>query len=113
MQNMVVISSNLRQNTRQIDSTLANINQISDSLASADIKKTLTKADQAVSRLNTIMYKINEGSGTAGQLVNNDTLYNNLESSSRRLNRLLEDLQHNPGRYVHFSIFGKNKEKEN
>ena len=46
-----------------------------------------------------------------GQLVNNDTLYMNLESVSKNLDKLMIDFQEHPKRYVHFSLFGK-KEKE-
>ena len=41
-------------------------------------------------------------------LIHNDSLYNNLESSALELNKLLEDMRLNPGRYVHFSVFGRN-----
>jgi phospholipid/cholesterol/gamma-HCH transport system substrate-binding protein len=54
-----------------------------------------------------VLDKINRGEGTIGELVNNDTLYNNLEQSALELDKLLEDLRVNPKRYVHFSIFGK------
>ena len=46
-----------------------------------------------------------------GMLINNDSLYRNLDRSSADLDKLLEDLRLNPGRYVHISVFGK-KEKE-
>jgi phospholipid/cholesterol/gamma-HCH transport system substrate-binding protein len=50
---------------------------------------------------------MNNGKGTAGQLMTNDTLYTNLSNSLESLNLLLEDMKANPKRYVHFSIFGK------
>ena len=52
-----------------------------------------------------MMQRMNEGQGTLGQLMKNDSLYHNLNSSSHNLDLLLEDLRVNPNRY--FSIFGK------
>jgi phospholipid/cholesterol/gamma-HCH transport system substrate-binding protein len=53
------------------------------------------------------MNKINSGQGSLGMLVNNDTLYRNLEASSKSLDALLTDMKANPNRYVHFSVFGR------
>jgi phospholipid/cholesterol/gamma-HCH transport system substrate-binding protein len=50
---------------------------------------------------------LNDGKGTAGQLLTNDSLYTNLNNSLESLNVLLEDMKANPKRYVHFSLFGK------
>ena len=40
-------------------------------------------------------------------LINNDSLYLNLEQATLELDKLLEDIRVNPKRYVHFSIFGR------
>ena len=53
------------------------------------------------------MAKINAGDGSVGQLVNNDSLYINIENVAGSLDKLLIDLEANPKRYVHFSLFGK------
>ena len=52
-----------------------------------------------------IMNKINKGEGSIGQLLNNDTLYLELEKSSRDLNLLLEDIRLHPKKYVKLSLF--------
>jgi phospholipid/cholesterol/gamma-HCH transport system substrate-binding protein len=62
--------------------------------------------------LNELMSRINRGEGTLGKLAKNDSLYNNLNSSAASLDRLLKDLESNPKRYVHFSIFGKKDKKK-
>jgi phospholipid/cholesterol/gamma-HCH transport system substrate-binding protein len=58
-----------------------------------------------------LMTGINAGHGTLGKLAKNDSLYNNLNKSSENLEKLLRDLNNNPKKYVHFSIFGKKGEK--
>ena len=52
-----------------------------------------------------IMDKIERGEGTMGMLINNDSLYNNLNKSSVDLDKLLVDLRENPKRYLHYSLF--------
>ena len=55
----------------------------------------------------TLFAMINSGEGTAGQLIMNDSLYNNLNSALASLDSLLIDLREHPKRYVHLSVFGK------
>ncbi|MDF1550269.1 MAG: hypothetical protein P1P88_20750, partial [Bacteroidales bacterium] len=43
------------------------------------------------------------------QLLNNDTLYQNLENASYHLARLMRDMHENPKRYVHFSLLDVGK----
>ena len=86
---------------------MKNLAAISDSLAAADIAETIKHTKQTLDDLSEVMEKINKGEGTMGQLINNDSLYNNLEAVSLDLDKLLIDMRTNPGRYVHFSIFGR------
>jgi phospholipid/cholesterol/gamma-HCH transport system substrate-binding protein len=50
---------------------------------------------------------LNNGKGSAGQFLKNDTLYVNMTKSLESLNVLLLDVKANPKKYVHFSVFGK------
>jgi phospholipid/cholesterol/gamma-HCH transport system substrate-binding protein len=45
------------------------------------------------------------GEGTLGKLVNDEKLYDNLDSVTANLNLLIKDLRENPGRYVKVSVF--------
>lgn len=91
--------------------TLKNLRTFSDSLAQLDMKQTLQKAQATFDHMSEIMTKINQGEGSLGQLVNNDSLYMNLEMVTKDMDRLLIDMREHPKRYVHFSIFGR-KEKD-
>jgi phospholipid/cholesterol/gamma-HCH transport system substrate-binding protein len=76
------------------------------------VKETMTNLQQSIGQLNKVLGGIERGEGSVGQLVKNDSLYNNLESSTRNLNLLLEDLRLNPKRYVQVSVFGKKDKSE-
>ncbi len=114
----------LSNNTTAIDTTLknlastsSNLNQISDSLAMVNIKSMLDKYNQVAQNLNQILEQVNRGEGTAGKLINDPKLYQNLDETLNALQTLINDLKENPKRYVHFSLFGKknkpyNKEQE-
>lgn len=103
--NIESISANLRNNNDQLSKAISNFADISDSLAQSDLKNTIYNANKALTDANVILDKIKRGEGTMGMLLNNDSLYNNLERASLNLDKLLQDMRENPKRYLHFSIF--------
>ncbi len=111
MTNLNQITSNLNKNGERIDHIISNINNMTDSLAKAQLKDAINNADKSMKELNSLLAKINEGQGTIGKLAKNDSLYNNLNKSSEDLDKLLKDLRLNPERYIHFSVFGRKSSK--
>jgi len=111
LSNFESISDNLKNNNEKISTVLANFSNISDSLAQANIKSTVLNANKTLAELGEISGKINKGEGTIGLLINNDSLYVNLNQLATDLDKLVIDLNENPKRYIHFSLFGK-KDKQ-
>jgi phospholipid/cholesterol/gamma-HCH transport system substrate-binding protein len=107
--NVESITANLKNNNEKLTTIINNFSNISDSLAKADIASTLDKADKALQQFNETLYTINHGQGSISQLLNNDTLYQNIENASYHLSRLMRDLHENPKRYLHFSVFDLGK----
>jgi phospholipid/cholesterol/gamma-HCH transport system substrate-binding protein len=106
------ISSNLEKNNEKITNILNNFSNISDSLAKSNIKSTIDHANLAITQADILLEGINNGKGTIGKLVKNDSIYNNLNRASNDLDLLLVDLREHPKRYVRFSLFGgKDKSK--
>ena len=103
--NIEEISANIRQNDKNITNILTNFSSISDTLAKAQIARTLTDVHTAVLSISEITNKINHGDGSLGLLLNDKKLYLNLENSSDELNQLSTDLKLNPHRYLNFSVF--------
>lgn len=132
MNNMASITENLAQNNAQITAMLQNFTTISTQLKDANVGSTITTAtdaaaeaqkvmtnlqgtiataDTAMKNLNSLMSKASTGDGTMAKLINDKDLYTNLESTSKNLSLLLQDLRLNPSRYVKVSVFGgKNKD---
>jgi len=84
-----------------------NFNKISDSLNKADLGKTVRSLNQTLAKVDGIMTNLNSGKGSAGKLLNDDALYNNLAKTSKELELLLQDVRLYPTRYVNVSLFGK------
>ncbi len=99
------ITANLNNNSDKLNNIISNFSVISDSLAKAEIAGTINKANEALTQANDIITKINNGEGSLGALLNNDTLYHNLDKAAYDLDMLLKDIEQNPKKYLHFSIF--------
>jgi len=103
--NLESVSSNLKRNNEQITNIMHNFSDVSDSLAKLQIPATFNQISQAVSDLNIILGKINRGEGSVGLLVNDSSLYIQVEKAARDLNLLLEDIKANPKKYLHVTVF--------
>jgi phospholipid/cholesterol/gamma-HCH transport system substrate-binding protein len=130
-QSSAAINSLLANNRSSLNSTIANFNKLSASLADTEkgikpllgkmnnfadtlsrlrLNQAVVNANKSIAQLNAILTDIQAGKGTMGKLAKNDSLYTNLNRTTADLDRLLVDFRRNPKRYVHFSLFGS-KEK--
>jgi phospholipid/cholesterol/gamma-HCH transport system substrate-binding protein len=107
------ITLNLKNHNEQLASAMSNVESITDSLARSELKSTISNTNKTLAETHQILEKINQGEGTLGMLVNNDSLYQNLTSLSQELDKLMKDLQENPKKYVSVSVFGKSDKKKN
>ncbi len=108
--NLAKLSSTLSENRDKLEAAINNFDAISDSVAKANIAETIENVNKTFVQTEILLENINKGKGSAGLLVTNDSLYVNLENATKSLDVLLKDLNENPKKYVHFSIFGrKNK----
>ena len=87
---------------------MVQLNQLADSLNSMELNQTVERANLAIANLQQITQQLQAGEGSLGKLLQDDSLYNNLNRSSADLDRLLIDIRENPGRYLdlRFSIIG-------
>ncbi len=80
----------------------ANIRAAIDNLKSAsdEIDELMSGLTDTNKQLGEILTKINEGQGSLGLLVNDPSLYRNLDSLSHNLNKTVEKLNENPKYYL-------------
>jgi phospholipid/cholesterol/gamma-HCH transport system substrate-binding protein len=112
LSNLNTFTSNLNSNNIQLDSIMRNTKDFSKKLASIDLQQTLDTLNIAINNFKAGSEKINSKNGSLGLLLNDKTLYNNLEATSNKINILLDDIRVHPKRYVNFSVFGR-KSKDN
>ncbi|RLD72429.1 MAG: MCE family protein, partial [Bacteroidetes bacterium] len=105
LQNIDSLTYTLQSNRKQFTAIINNFEMISDSLAKADIQGTFNHINETLNELETVLAKINSGEGSMGMLLNDDSLYVELDRSAKELNLLLKDIRENPKRYVKFSLF--------
>ena len=109
--NVESITHNIKNNNQQITSAIHNVSALTDTLAAANLSKTIVTTQRALQNFEQITDKINKGKGSLGLLINNDSLYNQLEGSSRNLKLLLQDIKVHPSKYVNISVFGRKQKK--
>jgi phospholipid/cholesterol/gamma-HCH transport system substrate-binding protein len=90
-----------------------NVVALTDSLRQLDLAATLAKVNGVVSNVDQMTARLNSKDNNVGLLLNDTTLYGNLNRTTLDAARLLEDLKAHPKRYVHFSVFGKKDKSEN
>ena len=110
----LIIEETLASKSTQINNTLdnfekisSNLSNVSDELNSFGLTSLLSNLEVSVDGISSIVDKLDSDNSTLGKLINEDEVYNNLNSSIESLNILINDIKTNPKKYVHFSVFGR------
>lgn len=105
-----LMNTEIPQLTTQLNTVGNNLVSITDNIKLHDFASTFRKIDTTIANLEEMTEKLTEKDNTLGLLLNDSSLYQNLNQASLNAASLLKDLKEEPKRYVHFSIFGrKNK----
>ena len=99
----LIIEETLTSKNTQINNTLdnienisSNLSNVSDELNSFGLSSLLTNLEVSVDGISSIVDKLNSDNSTLGKLINEDEVYNNLNSSIESLNILINDIKANP-----------------
>lgn len=99
--------SKLNTTLSNFEKTSGNLNSMTTSLEKANLGATVKKLEATLTNVNGIMANLEQGKGSMGKLLNDESMYTNLTKTSKELELLLQDLRLNPTRYVNVSVFGK------
>lgn len=131
--NLALVTSNLQQTTQQlsvlmaadipqivksVDTLTYNLSAITTDLAQSDIKTTMSSLQSTLNNADTLTQQLNgltadlrqrlvSEDNSLGLLLNSRYLYDNLNNTVGSADSLLRDMKDRPGRYIHFSVFGK------
>ncbi len=126
LHNMEYTTANLRSSTERLNNMLekdmptllasankvmTNAETLTASLNRVDIEGIANNANQTITNANNITDKLstamNSKDNSLGMLLNDNSITLHLNSTIQNASLLLEDLRLHPGRYVHFSLFGR------
>lgn len=107
-----LLSKDVPQMTQTFNQAGENIVQLTNKLNRLNIDATMQKVDNTMVGMQLMTERLNSTDNTVGLLLNDTSLYSNLNRTTIGAAELMEDLKVHPKRYVHFSIFGKKDKAE-
>jgi phospholipid/cholesterol/gamma-HCH transport system substrate-binding protein len=109
LSNVDSLSRSLKDQTGELQSFIANMNRFSDTLASVELAGTFMSIEHVLDDLHKLTQSVAAGEGSLGQFIYSDSLYNALLATNASINRLIEDIRINPGRYVKLALNDRSK----
>lgn len=116
-----LLSSKLNKSMDKLPGILDNVENMTDQFSAAGAKINqidVASLNKTLNQLENITLKLNSTDNSMGLLLNDKSLYQNLNTATFNLgttansaNALLLDLKASPKRYVHFSLFGSKQNK--
>ena len=87
--------------------TMHNTKTLTSNLAAVDVAGTMAKVDKTLANVQQFTDRLNSKNSSLGLLMNDASLYNNLNTTVLSADSLLTDFKARPKRYIHFSVFGR------
>jgi phospholipid/cholesterol/gamma-HCH transport system substrate-binding protein len=110
--NLDKLSASLVETEKSIKPLIGKVNTLADSVNAMKLASTMAEARKSITNINEMLNAMNQGK-TLTKLMNQDSVYTNLNKTIIDLDKLLIDFKEHPKRYVHFSVFGKKDKTEN
>ena len=96
------IMSTLDEGTRDFKSSASELRKVLRTNGEA-LARTMNQIESVTQNLDSLLVTINSGKGTAGRLLSDDELYDELLTGITELRKLIEDIKANPRKY--FRLF--------
>lgn len=106
LSNVESITNNLKLSNEEITTMLSNMSDITDSVKQIDLIGVVNDAKLALDGVNLILDDVRNGDGTITKLMQDSTLYENMNIMVEEASRLVENIQEHPNRYLQFAVFG-------
>ena len=110
VENVNAVSEGFKNKTGEFENIISKLSAVSDSLAQVPYSPLIHSISNATGQIEDIISKLNSKEGSAGLLLNDPGLYENLVSLTSDLDILLRDIRLNPKRYVSFAAIDLGKE---
>jgi phospholipid/cholesterol/gamma-HCH transport system substrate-binding protein len=102
---LTLTQSTLRRSVAALDSTAIDSTVKNLRTTSANMAALTSGLQQTTTQLNGVLASLQGTDGTAGRLLNDPQLYDNLQRLVARIDSLTADFQKNPRKYINLEIF--------
>lgn len=99
------VKSSLPGIIQKIDSLETYFLAFSEKINSIGFNHLSEELSQLLDQFSILIQGINQGNGSVGQFVNDNTLYNNLDSLVYSIQELVDNIKNNPKKYIKVSVF--------
>jgi hypothetical protein len=89
----------------RIDRTSADVESFASRLDLIQLQETVENLESTSRDLKSFAQQLNQSKSTVGKLLNEDGLYNRIDSVASSLDALILDIKANPKKYIKLSIF--------
>lgn len=89
----------------RIDDTSVDVANFASRLDSLQLQETIANLESTSRELKSFTQRLNQSNGTVGRLLNEDGLYNRIDSVTSSLDALIQDIKAHPKKYVKLSLF--------
>ena len=104
-----ILSKNLNSKMDKLDPIIIKVDSSLTKINNLEVEKTLANVNHLLENLSSVIDGINSGNGTLGKIMQNDSLYNNLNKAMIDLDKLLIHFNENPKHFM--APLGKSKKK--
>ena len=103
------LATDLKSRVNELSPVLNKYGELADSLKAIEFNKTLGKFNDAIDQLSATIDNINNGNGTLGKLISNDSLYNTLNKTLEDFDKVMIHLEDEPNYFL--SPLGKTRKQ--
>jgi len=101
------ITGNLEKQNESVRTIITNLASLSDKLDDAGLDSLIRHLDVVSKDLALITTSVGKGEGTAGKLIFQDSLFNEITNLVTDLDSLVTDVKNNPKKYINVSLIGR------
>lgn len=109
LKNLKAISESIKKQMPLIESSIANLKNVSVDLNASNIDSLVHELTRTASNFTEITNAIESKNGSIGKLIYEDSIYQQLNFLFSDLDSLIKDINSNPKKYVHFSLIERKK----
>ncbi len=103
--NLTPITGNIRSITQNVDTITGDLAQVSGRLREVPVDSIALEIQATMANLRQLSESLNNPDSSIGKLTNDPALYDNINATITSLDSLFVDIKKNPKRYINIKVF--------